>query len=226
MSKIAILDDEPDIVELISLHLKNAHHEVSEFLHPTELFAYLEKNAIDLLVLDLMLPDTDGLEVCKRIRNQENLSDIAIIMLTAKGDELDRVLGLELGADDYMTKPFSPKELLARVKAVLRRKTLPNRTTSRRSIGENMDIDIDAHEVRLEGSVLDLTSSEFKILELLSGRPGWVFSRDQILSHLWGEDKAVIDRTIDVHIRHLREKLGHYADLIQSVRGVGYKLKK
>ncbi len=226
MSIIAVLDDEPDIVELITVHLKNAHHEVHPFYHPDDLLGFLEKQNIDLLILDLMLPDKDGLEVCKLIRNNEATSDMGIIMLTAKGEELDRVLGLELGADDYMTKPFSPKELLARVKAVLRRKLTGSSSNAIRTLHTDLVINLDTHEVILKDEVLNLTTAEFRILELLSEKPGRVYNRDQILSHLWGNDKAVIDRTIDVHIRHLRSKLQDQADLIQSVRGVGYKLKK
>lgn len=225
MSKIVILDDEPDILELISLNLKQAHHDVKEFLHPKDLLDYIKTHPVDLLILDLMLPDIDGLEVCKIIRNNTKISDTPIIMLSAKNNELDKVLGLKLGADDYMTKPFSPKELLARIKTVLRRKT--HRKIIRvRTLSSKIVINLDTHEVRSDNQILKLTGSEFKILELLSERPGWVYSRDKILNHLWSKEKAVIDRTIDVHILHLRKKLGDQADIIQSIRGVGYKLLK
>lgn len=226
MSVIAVLDDESDILDLVSLHLKNAHHEVFSFLHPHELLSFLDNKNLDLLLLDLMLPDTDGLEVCKQIRRDHRHADMGIIILSAKSDELDRVLGLELGADDYVTKPFSPQELMARVKAVLRRKHPSTGQETVRDLGMQVVLNLDTHEASMSGEILSLTTAEFRILELLSEKPGWVYSRDQILTHLWGQEKAVIDRTVDVHIRHLRAKLGDRADLIQSIRGVGYKLKK
>ena len=222
---IAILDDEPDIVELVSLHLKRAGFEVKGFLKGEYFLNFLNVKHPDLILLDLMLPDADGLEICKYLKSREESASIPIIMLTAKGSETDKVLGLELGADDYVTKPFSPRELVARVKAVLRRPT-PEKVSDRIEIGKLLSIDPKKHQVYVEGKKVQLTLSEFKILQLLSTKEGWVFTRDQILDHLWGEEKAVLDRTIDVHINHLREKIGKAAKLIKNVRGVGYKLEK
>jgi two-component system phosphate regulon response regulator PhoB/two-component system alkaline phosphatase synthesis response regulator PhoP len=222
---IAIVDDEPDIVELVTLHLGKAGFNVKGFLDAESFTTFLDAQAPDLIILDLMLPDTDGLEICKLIKRREKFSSIPIIMLTAKAEETDKVLGLELGADDYVTKPFSPKELVARVKAVLRRK-VQQEVTGKIEIGEVLTIDLEKYEVAVKGKKIELTSTEFKILQLLATRKGFVFSRDTILDYLWGQEKAVIDRTVDVHIRHLREKLGEAAHLIKNLRGIGYKLEE
>ncbi|MBP1769405.1 MAG: response regulator with CheY-like receiver domain and winged-helix DNA-binding domain, partial [Candidatus Aminicenantes bacterium] len=174
--------------------------------------------------LDLMLPETDGLEICRQIRRSERLAGIPVIMLTAKGDESDKVVGLELGADDYVTKPFSVKELVARIHAVLRRPA--GGEAARRIALGPLVVDLDKFETAVEGAKVDLTATEFKILQLLASKPGRVFTRDQILDHLWGDEKAVVDRTVDVHIRNLREKLGPAAALIKNIRGVGYKVEE
>jgi two-component system phosphate regulon response regulator PhoB/two-component system alkaline phosphatase synthesis response regulator PhoP len=221
---IAVVDDEPDILELISLHLKKAGFQVAGFREAREFFPFLEKKRPDLILLDLMLPDSDGLEICKLLRRKEDWASIPIIMVTAKGEETDRILGLELGADDYVTKPFSAKELVARVKAVLRRRE-PVEKGGRLEINGLLLIDSETYQVWVEGKEIDLTLTEFRILELLASRRGRVFTRDQILDHLWGHEKIVLDRTIDVHIRNLRDKLGRAARLIQNIRGVGYKLE-
>jgi len=226
MSKrIAVIDDEPDILELVSLHLKKAGFDVEGFLDGESFYSFLEKAIPDLVVLDLMLPDADGLEICKHLRAHQEYSSIPIIMLTAKGEETDKIIGLELGADDYVTKPFSPKELVARIKAVLRRHVKKNGTKAL-TIAGILLMDVDKHEVLVEGKRVDLTSTEFKILHLLASKRGWVFTRDQILDHLWGHEKAVLDRTVDVHIKHLRSKLEKAARLIKNIRGVGYKLEE
>jgi DNA-binding response OmpR family regulator len=221
---IAVLDDEADILELLKVNLQKAGLRFQGFQEADGLFRYLEREKPDLILLDLMLPDTDGLEVCRHIRKSENLAGIPIIMLTARGDESDKVVGLELGADDYVTKPFSVKELVARIHAVLRRPG--GGEASRRIVVGALVIDLDKFEVTADGVKVDLTATEFKILQLLASRRGRVFTRDQILDHLWGQGKAVIDRTIDVHIRNLREKLGGAAALIKNIRGVGYKLEE
>jgi DNA-binding response OmpR family regulator len=221
---IAALDDEPDILELLKVNLGKAGYRFEGFQDAEELYRYLDREKPNLILLDLMLPGTDGLEVCRHIRRTEALADIPIIMLTAKGDESDKVVGLELGADDYVTKPFSTKELVARIHAVLRRPA--GEGPSRRIVVGPLIIDLDKFEVTVAGAKVDLTATEFKILQLLSSRKGRVFSRDQILDFLWGQEKAVIDRTIDVHIRNLREKLGEAGALIKNVRGVGYKLEE
>ena len=222
---IAVIDDEPDIVEFVSLHLKRSGFEVKGYLEAGYFLKSVALEKPDLIILDLMLPDADGLDVCKYLKKHNEYSAIPIIMLTAKGTETDKILGLELGADDYVTKPFSPHELVARVKAVLRRPS-DKMEEEEIKIGDILDIYPLKHEVYVGGEKVNLTLSEFKILHLLSTKKGWVFTRDQILDHLWGEEKAVLDRTVDVHINHLREKLGKAAGFIKNVRGVGYKLEE
>jgi len=223
---IAIIDDEPDILELVSLNLKKSGFRVKEYNEVEPFYRSLRTEIPDLLILDLMMPDVDGFEVCKYLKNQEGFALIPIIMLTAKTEETDKVLGLELGADDYVTKPFSPRELVARVKAVLRRQGRKEKEPERITINNTLVIDLEKYEVELDRKKVDLTPTEFRILQLLATKKGRVQSRDQILSFLWGEDKYVIDRTIDVHIRHLREKLGDAAAVIKNVRGLGYKIEE
>ncbi len=224
MSKlIAVVDDEPDIVELVSVHLEKNRFEVAQFYDGKSFLDFLKIDKPDLVVLDLMLPDSDGFEICKSMRSDEEYAKIPVIMLTAKGDETDRILGLELGADDYVTKPFSPKELVARVKAVLRR-PFQKDEDKKLSIDGVITIDLKKFEVYIHEKRIDLTSTEFRILQLFTSRRGWVFSRDKILDYLWGNDKIVIDRTVDVHIKNLRTKLGKYKGYIRNVRGLGYKL--
>ena len=222
---IAIIDDEPDIVELVSLHLQKAGFNTKGFLNTEDFFDFVGNNIPDLILLDLMLPDADGFEICKYLRKKDEFASVPIIMLTAKVEETDKVLGLELGADDYVTKPFSPKELVARVKAVLRRQH-KEEVLNKIVVGDLLTIFPEKHEAFAEGNKIDLTSTEFKILTLLASKKGWVFTRDQILDYLWGQEKAVLDRTVDVHINHLREKLGKAAGLIKNIRGVGYKLEE
>jgi DNA-binding response OmpR family regulator len=221
---IAALDDEADILELLRVNLQKAGYRFEGFQEAEDLYRYLAREKPSLILLDLMLPDTDGLEVCRQIRKSDELAQVPIIMLTARGDESDKVVGLELGADDYMTKPFSVKELVARIHAVLRRPG-GGEAAKRISVG-TLVIDLDKFEVTTEGAKVELTATEFKILQLLASRKGRVFTRDQILDFLWGNEKAVVDRTVDVHIRNLREKLGTAASLIKNIRGVGYKLEE
>ncbi len=222
---IAIIDDEPDILELVSLHLTKSGFKVKKFLNGENFFKFLSKEIPDLIILDLMLPDSDGIEICKYLKSNENFNSIPIIMLTALSSEVDRILGLEIGADDYVTKPFSPRELVARVKAVLRRRT-EKQLSSQIKIGDILLIDFNKYKVYVENKEINLTSTEFRILKILAQKRGWVFTRDQILYHLWGHDKAVLDRTVDVHIKSLREKLGKAGEFIKSVRGVGYKIEE
>lgn len=219
---IAALDDEPDLLELLKVNLRKAGFRFEGFQDAEGLYRYLAREKPHLILLDLMLPGTDGLEVCRHIRRTEGLAGIPIIMLTARGEEADKVVGLELGADDYLTKPFSVKELVARIRAVLRR---PGGAEAVRRIAAGpLVIDLDKFEVTADGARVDLTATEFRILQFLAARKGRVFTRDQILDFLWGQEKAVIDRTVDVHIRNLREKLGEAGALIKNIRGVGYKL--
>lgn len=221
---IAALDDEPDLLELLKVNLRKAGYSFEGFQDAEDLYRYLAREKPNLILLDLMLPGTDGLEVCRHIRKTEGLAGIPIIMLTARGDESDKVVGLELGADDYVTKPFSIKELVARIHAVLRRPA--GADVARRIVVGPLIMDLDRFEVAVDGVPVELTATEFKILQLLAAHKGRVFSRDRILDFLWGQEKAVIDRTIDVHIRNLREKLGPAAALIKNIRGAGYKLEE
>ena len=223
---IAILDDEPDILNLVSINLERSGFETAKFEIADELSKFLEKKIPDLIILDLMLPDADGFDVCKDLKKDERFASIPIIMLTAKGDETDRILGLEFGADDYVVKPFSPRELVARVKAVLRRGKVKEEAKKIIEIGRNLRIDLQKYEVYLNDKKLNLTSTEFKIIKLLATRKGWVYSRNQILDHLWGNDKIVVDRTVDVHIRNLRTKLGPAGKYIKNIRSNGYKIEE
>jgi two-component system phosphate regulon response regulator PhoB/two-component system alkaline phosphatase synthesis response regulator PhoP len=221
---IAVIDDEPDIVELVTLHLKKAGFRVAGFLDSKSFLHFLDKHIPDLVLLDLMLPDADGFEVCRLLKKNDKSAAIPVIMVTAKSEETDKILGLEIGADDYVTKPFSAKELVARVRAVLRRQK-PSEETKKMEVGGLLTIDLETYQVSVGGRPVDLTSTEFRILRLLGSKPGRVFTRDQILDYLWGHEKIVLDRTIDVHIRNLREKIGPAARLIKNIRGVGYKLE-
>lgn len=221
-NKIFIVEDESDILELVKLVLKNAGYQTEGFNGAKLMLNRLTEQIPDLIILDLMLPDLDGMEACRIIKNRPEWETIPIIMLTARTDVEDRVRGLEYGADDYITKPFASSELVARVKAVLRRRgweTSKNVLT----ITSDFRIDFNKFEVYIRDKRVDLTLTEFKILQLLTQRPGWVYSRNQILDYLWGNDKIVIERTVDVHIRNLREKLGDYAWTIKNIRGMGYK---
>jgi len=222
---ITVIDDEPDILELVSINLKKANYRVKEFSDSESFMRFIGKEIPDLIILDLMLPDMDGFEVCKFLKNQDKYTSIPIIMLTAKTEETEKILGLELGADDYVTKPFSPRELTARVKAVLRRNVRKEKT-KKIGVGNVLVLDTEKYEVEVEGKKIELTATEFKILQILTNKKGWVFSREKILQHLWGDDKIVLDRTVDVHIKHIREKLGKASELIKNVRGVGYKIEE
>lgn len=223
-SSIVVVDDEPDILELVTLNLKKAGYKSVGFENAEDFFDYIKDNYPELIILDLMLPDADGYEICKHLKKSEEYSNIPIIMLTARADEMDKVLGLELGADDYVTKPFSPRELIARVKAVLRRDSKTERTDIIK-IADFLKIDLQKYEVYVENEKVELTSTEFKILKLLANRKGWVFSREQILDSLGVQDKGVLDRTVDVHIKNLREKLGNAGKYIKNIRGIGYKFE-
>ncbi len=222
---IVVVDDETDIVDLVILHLERAGFNAKGYPDAGSFLGSLSERVPDLVVLDLMLPDADGFDICKKLKRNENYASIPIIMLTARGEETEKVLGLELGADDYVTKPFSPRELVARVKVVLRRRE-SQPEVERVNIGGILDLDLNTYVVTVEGRPVDLTSTEFKILRLLASKKGWAFSRGQILEHLWGQDKIVLDRTVDVHIRNLRQKLGKASVFIKNLPGIGYKLEE
>ncbi|MBD3271003.1 MAG: response regulator [Elusimicrobia bacterium] len=224
---IAIVDDESDICELITINLKKSGFNSKAFVDGNSFFRYLQRTIPDLIILDLMLPDYDGMEICKLLKKNPKHASIPIIMLTARDDETDKVLGLELGADDYLTKPFSPKELIARIKVIFRRvsQVVEDRKEGIITVGDMITIDTKKVRVAVNKKFLELTPTEFKILHLMASNQGDVFSRDRILNHLWGDQKAVLDRTIDVHIRRIREKLGEAADVIKNKRGMGYSIE-
>ena len=221
--RILIVDDEEDILSLVEYNLKKEGYRTIGVKKGEAALQLVEEQTPDLIILDLMLPEMDGLEVCRILKSNENTSDIPIIMLTAKGEETDIVVGLEIGADDYVTKPFSPRVLLARTKALLRRKT--KEPISKEIIQvENLVIDTGKYLVTIEGKPISLTSTEFNLLRFLAQHRGKVFTRNQLLDNVWKDETFVIDRTVDVHIRSLRKKLGSAANLIETVRGVGYRL--
>lgn len=225
MSKqIFVTEDEADILELVRLKLETAGYTTLGFTRAQDLLDRLRQELPELILLDLMLPDLDGLEACRRIKSNPAWENIPIIMLTARSDIEDRVRGLEFGADDYITKPFDSKELLARVQALLRRSGWES-TRNVLNISKDFRLDFNRYEAWIQGQRVDLTLTEFKILQLLTRRPGWVFKRGQILDHLWGNDKVVLERTVDVHIRNLREKLGDHAHMVKNIRGLGYKFE-
>lgn len=227
MSKvIAIVDDEEDIVDLVSHHLKREGFRVKEFHNGREFLSYIESVVPDLVLLDIMLPGIDGIDICRILKNKNKTSNLPIIMLTAKGTEADIVVGLEMGADDYIVKPFSPRELTARVKSLLRRADPKELEENIIKVGP-ITINTERYEVKVDSENIELTTTEFKILEVLAEGRGRVYTRDQLIKkkRLWGDDKLVYDRTIDVHIKNLREKLGDAGNMIKTIRSIGYKLE-
>ena len=224
--EILVVEDEESILELVTFNLKKEGYDVQGVTTGEEALDYARTGSPDLIVLDLMLPGVDGLEVCKRLKNDPQTEQVPIVMLTARSEEADIVTGLELGADDYITKPFSPRVLLARVRAVLRRSAqeVPDEDAVLRV--HDLTIHPGRHEVLLNDEKLDLTYTEFRLLHLLARRPGWVFTRNQIIDAIRGPDYPVTDRSVDVQVAGLRKKLGEASDYVQTVRGVGYKLKE
>ena len=222
MPKILVVDDEPDAVELIKFNLKAAGYEVVKAADGEEALKKARGLIPDLILLDLMLPEVDGLEVCKILRRDARVSAIPIIMLTAKAAEIDRVLGLELGADDYVTKPFSPRELVLRVKRLLRAGQATGAKEDEITLKE-LALDIPRHQASVKGRPVDLTATEFKLLTVLVQRRGRVQSREQLLQDVWEYDNLIDTRTVDTHMRRLREKLGVAAKYLDTVRGVGYR---
>ena len=221
-SKILVVDDEPDAVELIEFNLKANGYEVATAADGEEALQKARAILPNLIILDLMLPEVDGMEVCKILRRDQRTQSIPIIMLTAKAAEIDRVLGLELGADDYVTKPFSPRELVLRVKRLLRSGTTSEEKSDRVEWKELL-IDIPRHQVSVKGRSIDLTATEFKLLTTLAQRRGRVQSREQLLHDVWEYDNLIDTRTVDTHMRRLREKLGAASKYLDTVRGVGYR---
>ena len=220
---IYIVEDEPDIRETLAYNLSQEGFKVSEFSDAESCLNKIQKKKPDLLILDLMLPGMSGLDLCKQIRADKSLQNLAIIMLTAKGEEVDRIIGFELGADDYVTKPFSVRELILRVKVILKKQIDAVENNELVEFGP-IKLNLDAHEVLINDDEIILTALEFKLLKHLIQRRGRVQTRDQLLGDVWGYSSEITTRTVDTHIKRLREKLGTVGDYIQTVRGVGYRL--
>ncbi|MBT9140651.1 MAG: Transcriptional regulatory protein WalR [Dehalococcoidia bacterium] len=229
MARILVVDDEKTIVKGLKFSLEKEGYEVLAAYDGAEALSLFKKENPDLIVLDLMLPEFDGFEVCRRIRKG---SEVPIIMLTARDEDIDKILGLELGADDYVTKPFNPRELTARIKAILRRSQVPSgkdQTGMQVIRLQGLQIDLFQRKVRIRDKEVDLTSKEFALLSLLASHPGRVFSREKLLEHVWGYDYYGDVRTVDVHIRHMREKIEPdpaTPQLILTVWGAGYKFRE
>ena len=228
MPRILVVDDEKTIVKGIKFNLEKEGYEVLVAYDGEEALQVFNEESPDLIVLDLMLPKMDGFDVCRNIRKT---SDVPIVMLTARGEDIDKILGLELGADDYVTKPFNPRELAARVKAIIRRSQAPAGDSGNLQVIRLQDLQIDLfqHKVRVRDKEVDLTSKEFALLSLMASHPGRVFSREKLLEHVWGYDYYGDARTVDVHVRHLREKIEpepSTPQLILTVWGAGYKFRE
>jgi len=222
--KVLVIEDEPDILELVDYNLGREGFQVIAASRGEEGLEKAVRTAPDLVLLDLLLPGLDGLEVCRKLKLDPVTRHVPVIMMTAKGEESDVILGLGVGADDYVTKPFSPKELVARVRAVLRRGPLrDDGGGGDRLVHEGVVVDPVRHTVWVDADAVSFTATEFRLLHLLAAHPGRVFTRDQLVSRVIGGGAAVIDRNIDVHVRAIRRKLGEHSHLVETVRGVGYR---
>ena len=221
---ILLVEDELDILELVEYNLDNAGYTVLRAVDGLEALQMIQKERPDLILLDLMLPGMDGKEVCRRIKQDESLKTIPIVMLTARADEVDKIVGFEIGADDYITKPFSPRELILRIKAILRRThSEPESSVVVRFSG--LVIDPERHRVEVDGEEVSLTATEFKLLSHLASRVGRVQTREVLLDEVWGYPYEGYARTVDTHIRRLRQKLGSQKERIETIRGVGYRFQ-
>jgi two-component system alkaline phosphatase synthesis response regulator PhoP len=224
--KILVIEDEADILEVITYNLEREGHKVISCRNGEQGLSRIRTDNPDLVILDLMLPGMDGVEVCRQVKSDPVTRAIPVIMVTAKAEESDIVLGLGIGADDYITKPFSPKELVARVKVVLRRGPLREESGGgERVVRGDLSIDLGRHEATVAGQLLTLTPTELRLLHFLASHPGRVFTRDHLLSRVIGEHAIVVDRNIDVHVGSIRRKLGRYRDYLETVRGVGYRFR-
>jgi len=221
-ARVVVIEDDPDILELIEYNLRREGFRVATATGGRSGLAAIAREKPDLVLLDLLLPGLNGLDVCRRLRADAATRDLPVIMVTARGEESDVVLGLGVGADDYVHKPFSPKELVARVRALLRRSRDRERRRERSVVRGPLRVDPSRHRVTIDGRRLALTPTEFRLLHFLASHPGRVFSRGQLLDRAIGDRAVVIDRNIDVHVRALRKKLGEHRRLIETVRGIGY----
>lgn len=226
-AKILIVEDERDIADLLRYNLQQAGFKTDYVRNGADALQRAIEKTPDLILLDLMLPEVDGMIVCRLLKNDPRTKNIPIVMVTAKDKEKDRVAGLELGADDYITKPFSPREVVLRVSAVLRRIQIGKQTENTKRIETHgVTIDLDKHQVLTQGGPIDLTATEFKLITLFAGSPGRVFTRDILMDVIWGQDYYGIDRTVDTHVSRLRRKLGEFGKHIETVHGVGYRFKE
>ena len=226
-AKILIVEDERDIAELLRYNLQKAGFETDYVRNGADALHRSVEKPPDLIILDLMLPEVDGMIVCRLLKNDPRTKNIPVVMVTAKTEEKDRVAGLELGADDYITKPFSPREVVLRVAAVLRRLQAGKHTESTKRIETHgLIIDLDKHQVLIENGPVDLTATEFKLITLFARSPGRVFTRDILMDVIWGQEYYGIDRTVDTHVSRLRRKLGEFGKNIETVHGVGYRFKE
>jgi len=226
--KILLVEDEPDLLQTLTFNFENEGYKVAKALDGKEAMKFLEDDdSISLVILDLMLPDMSGLDICRRIRATDNLKDILVIMVTAKGEEVDRVVGFEVGADDYVVKPYSVRELLLRVGGMLKRSSKENQSNDKDLVEyEDLKIDNNKHKVYLSDEKISLTSKEFKLLKHLLLKADKVQSRDNLLEKVWGYNNDVTTRTVDTHIKRLRSKIGKYGDKIETIRGEGYLFNK
>jgi two-component system phosphate regulon response regulator PhoB len=225
IESILVVEDEKDIVDLIEYHFKQSGFSVITALDGPSGLERARKEHPSLIILDLMLPEMDGKDICRALKSNPTTQSIPILMLTAKAEEVDRIVGFELGAEDYVTKPFSPKELVLRAKAILRRKEVPQEGKKTIQIGDLL-IDIDRHDVSIKKRSVRLTSTEFKLLAELASKRGRVQTREHLLDRVWGYTYEGYARTVDTHVRRLREKLGPLGDLIETIRGVGYRFRE
>lgn len=225
MKSILIIEDEKDIADLVEYHLKQSGFKVLTALDGPSGLETAKKDRPELIILDLMLPGMGGEDICRTLKANPLTQSIPILMLTAKAEQVDRVVGFELGADDYVTKPFNPRELVLRVKAILRRRAIPEEGEKRIKAGD-LSIDVDRHSVSIKGQPIQLTSTEFKLLYELASSRGRVKTREYLLDKVWGYTYEGYARTVDTHIRRLREKLGLMGDWIETIRGVGYRFRE
>tara|TARA_B100001146_G_C16039604_1_gene373020 strand:+ start:17 stop:703 length:687 start_codon:yes stop_codon:yes gene_type:complete len=226
-SKVLIVEDDPDIIDILSYNLKQADLKVTSVPDGSSALAEVKRRLPDLILLDLMLPKVDGLEVCRLLKSDPETKNVPIIMITAKGEEVDRIVGLELGADDYIIKPFSPREVVLRVRSVLKRSVADFQKEITAKIEANgVIIDIDRRQVNYKGTSINLTATEFDLLSILAKTPGRVFTRNLLMDLVWGQDYYGVDRTVDTHMSRLRRKLGGGGKNLQTVHGIGYRFKE
>lgn len=224
-ARILVVDDEPDILNLLEYNLRRAGFQATLAKDGPEAIAAARAGRPDLVLLDIMLPDMEGTEVLRRLKSMEATASIPVIMLTAKGEEVDKIVGFELGAEDYITKPFSPRELILRVKAVLKRTSERPEKSEKPAVFGELTVDVARHKVEVAGKPVELSSTEFRLLTELMAARGRVLTRDNLLDRAWGLECYVIPRTVDTHVRRLRSKLGPAGEYIETVRGVGYRFK-